>query len=601
MYCVAPEPETGILYEYRDPVTVERALCAGEIPALIARVSRRSESERLYAVGYVSYEAAAAFDASCTTKKAAMPLACFALYAGRVPFRGRHEGSRCFVSPLLPEIREGAYRSAIGEIRRHLRDGESYQVNLTFRLRARYFGDTLDWFLERASAGHGRYAAYLRDGTRSIASFSPELFFTLSAAALEDAGTGAGTRTILLRPMKGTARPETGHEAEVEARLKADPKNRAENLMITDMIRNDVGKIALPGSVYVRDLYGTETFPTVVQMTSTVVATTRVPLSEAFGALFPCASITGAPKVSSMRIIERLEASPRGPYTGAIGVVRPDGSSWFSVAIRTAVFDDGPKTVEYGTGSGIVWDSNDREEWEECMLKASVVTGTDGFYVFESLLLEDGSYFLRERHLARLAGSLVFFGFATAEAPGSPAPEACVRSIIDRARERLDGIARANPAGSHKVRLAVRASGSLDVSAEAVTPLPDPYRIALAPETADSANPFLRHKTSVREPIERALRLVSGDGMKAADDVVMINERGELTESSRANVVLEMDGVRYTPPLEAGILPGVFRAELLSSGEIRERTLYPRDFESCGRVFIINSVRRFVECVKAVR
>ncbi len=611
MYCVAPEPENGLLFEYRDPVVVERAFSPAEASALMARVSARAVSERLYAVGYVSYEAAPGFDqAFCGGKasrtgtdetagaeKEGAPFACFALYSERSLRTGTPEGSPCDTSAFVPEMDKESYRRAIGDIKGYLRRGESYQINMTFRLRARYYGDTLAWFLARAAAEHGRYTVFLRDGTRSIASFSPELFFALSAPDGDD----AGIREIVLKPMKGTARLENGRNDETEARLKADPKNRAENLMITDMIRNDVGKIAIPGTVEVRDLFGTETFPTVVQMTSTVAAKTRASLSDAFGALFPCASITGAPKVGSMRIIDELEPSPRGPYTGAIGVVRPDGSAWFSVAIRTAVFDGRDQSVEYGAGGGIVWGSVDIDEWEECMLKAKIVTDevdNGSFCVFESLLLENGSYFLRERHLERLEKSLSYFGFPrffSVDSADRPTP------IPERVRDSLNEIARANATGSIKVRVSVSASGAIDAVAEPLTPLPSPYRIVLATDHVDSANPFLRHKTSVRGPIERSLRRLADGESRIADDVVMINERGELTESSRANIVLEMGGVKYTPPVDSGILPGVFRDELLASGSIRERTLYPRDFAGCERVYIINSVRRFVECVRVVR
>lgn len=602
MYCVAPDPDSGILFEYADPVRVERALSASEIPALIERVATRAAAERLFAIGYVSYEAAAAFDAAYAIKKSVYgdasnearmnPIGCFALYRDRSPLSSNRECGTCSVSAFVPEIGEESYRRAVAEIKSSLKKGDCYQVNLTLRLRARFFGDTLGWFLGRAIAGHGKYTVFMRDGDRSIASVSPELFFAVSAPerSTDD------MRNIVLRPMKGTARLEPGQGAKAEAALREDPKNRAENLMITDMIRNDAGKIALPGTVEACDLFETESFPTLIQMTSTVTAKTRASISEAFAALFPCASITGAPKISSMKVIERLETSPRGPYTGAIGVMRPDGSAWFSIAIRTAVFNACSRSVEYGTGSGIVWDSNDRDEWKECLLKAALL-GTDDFYVFESLLLEDGEYYLLDRHLARLSTSVSYFGFVREERETS---EVSGNSLMARIRERLTDIAKARATGHYKVRITVRVNDAIECSAEALTSLPSPYRVALSQAPVNSANPFLGHKTNVRDSIERAMRSVQGAGDARADDVIMINERGELTESSRANVVLEINGVKYTPPLEAGILPGVYRNELLAAGALVERTLSARDFRECDRVFIINSVRRCVECVKVV-
>ncbi len=562
-----------------NPVRVYKTRTPEELSPLLDRVERETRTEHLFAAGFILYEAAGAFNPRFRhfPEPDNLPLAQFALYK-EDEYRELPEvssiGNDFQVSSLIPEISHEQYSAAFGRVREHIRQGNTYQINLTFRLRARFAGDPFAWFCARASAGHGKYCLYLEDDDFALASLSPELFFEY---------TGSPVKTLTMKPMKGTA-PRTGDDDSLSARaLSEDPKNCAENLMITDMIRNDAGMIALPGTVRVPALHETEIFPTLIQMTSTVTAETASSLGGVFSALFPCASITGTPKLRSTEIIHACETSPRGIYTGTIGMIRADGSGQFNVAIRTACFNKKTRMLYYGTGSGITWNSTSESEWEECMTKTRVAREQEPFYVYESLLLEDGELFLGERHLSRFTRSVLFFELVRDEA-----------SFRREMQQILETISVEHPLGAFKVR--IRFFGpdrETDYSCDPVPALPDPYTIALSRIRTDTTTVFSPHKTSNRSHLERALESVPD-----ASDVIILNERGELAESSRANIVLELSGRKYTPPLSAGILPGVFREELLAAGEIEERALYPADYDKADTVYIINSVRRFVPCVR---
>jgi para-aminobenzoate synthetase/4-amino-4-deoxychorismate lyase len=353
--------------------------------------------------------------------------------------------------------------------------------------------------------------------------------------------------------------------------------------MIVDMIRNDVGRVADTGTVEVPSLFDIEVYPTVIQMTSTVQARVRSPLAETLGAIFPCASITGAPKRRSMEIIAELEEDERGTYTGAIGRISPDGTSDFSVAIRTATLNRRTGIMNYGTGSGIVWASSAEDEWEECMAKAAILRETEPFHVFESLLVEEGTAFLEKRHLARFERSCAFFGIA--------GKKGMLARFWDDALARLCA---QNPHGSYKVKITFDGTTPLLAGFAPAGSMPSPYRVALATSHVDSADPFIGHKTNRRRHVNEALAGASG-----VDDVILVNTQGELTETTRGNLALEIDGKLYTPPRSSGLLPGVWRENLLETGVIEERILYPENLANAKRILMLNSVRRSVECVMA--
>jgi len=351
--------------------------------------------------------------------------------------------------------------------------------------------------------------------------------------------------------------------------------------MILDMVRNDLGRVARSGSVEVAERFALERYPTVWQMTSTVTAASDAPLTELFAALFPCASITGAPKAATMRLIRELEPGPRGVYCGAIGLVRPGGDARFAVAIRTLELDLRTSAFRYGVGSGITWDSDPGEEWKECLAKARVLDGAPPpFELFETMRWRpERGIPLLDLHLERLAASATFFGFSGSEA-----------SIEREARTAVAVRCAGLPPSSHKVRLRLSRDGAIEAEAEPFEDLRRLWSVAVAPDPVPSTDLFAFHKTTLRGRYERARASVS----EAVDEVLLVNEHGELTEGTRTNLFLLFDGGWVTPPRAAGLLGGVFRERLLRSGRVVEATLYPDDLRRAHRVRLGNALRGWI-------
>jgi para-aminobenzoate synthetase/4-amino-4-deoxychorismate lyase len=357
--------------------------------------------------------------------------------------------------------------------------------------------------------------------------------------------------------------------------LRNSSKERAENLMIVDMLRNDLGRVCAVNSIEVPELFSIERYPTVWQMTSTVTGHCEAPVPEIFAALFPCASVTGAPKIETMKIIRELEAGPRGVYCGAIGWWAPERQARFSVAIRTATVNREKGIARYAAGSGVTWDSDMEREYQECEQKTAVLYHTQPpFELLASLRLEPSGYFLLEEHLDRLADSAAYFGYAFAREKAHDALEA-YRAQVERF-----------PA---KVRLLHDKHGNLKITDEPL-PAPIPWKVGLARAPIDSQQPWTHHKTTRRECYDDA-RATRPD----CTDVVLWTRDGQLTESTFANIVLRFGKKRYTPQLAAGLLPGVFRRHLLEAGEIEERILTVDDLGKADEIRLINSVRRWIE------
>jgi len=426
---------------------------------------------------------------------------------------------------------------------------------------------TEPWELFLRTAADAPYASYIECKDHVIVSASPELFFHLD------------NDQLISKPMKGTAPRGLASVNDLELRrgLCNSHKNRAENVMITDMVRNDMGRIAAPGTVVVPSLFEIEKYPTVWQMTSTVSASTKASVSEIFSALFPSASITGAPKVASMAIIAELEDTPREIYTGAIGFMGPDRQAQFSVAIRTALIDKKNNEAVYGVGGGIVWDSDPDEEYRECLTKARILSATnfaEDFELLETLLLvPESGFFLLDEHLSRMQASAAYFDFAFDR-----------KSI----QEALTGLKDRLPAQRHRIRLLLQRDGQIR-STE--TPIPFDVdvvqqRIHLAREPINIDTPYIYHKTTRRDEYERALR-IADDG----EDVLLWNEDGFITETSIANVIVGIDGQRYTPPVECGLLAGTYREWLLRKGEIKERKIHVSEITPATELTLMNSVR----------
>jgi para-aminobenzoate synthetase / 4-amino-4-deoxychorismate lyase len=563
------------------PLEIVSARSPAEVMPALRHIEAQALTRRLYAAGYLAYEAAPAFDTALQVRSSspALPLAWFGLYEQAEPIElpepdtgptaWRSAGRPMdLIERWRPTVTREEYERAIHAIKDHIAAGRTYQVNYTYRLRAPFGGDPWTFFLHLARK-QSSYAAYLDLGRWVICSASPELFFQLDS------------ETVLSRPMKGTA-PRGKMLPEDQANiawLHHSEKNRAENVMIVDMVRNDLGRIAQVGSVQVPQLFEVERYSTVLQMTSTVTAQTAVPFTEIVRALFPCASITGAPKVSAMRIIADLETTPRGVYTGAIGYLTPDRRAQFNVAIRTVTLDRAAGQAEYGVGGGIVWDSDAADEYRECEIKTRVLTSPPlEFELLEALLwTPTGGYFLLDQHTARLRDSADYFGFRFDQA-----------AWLDR----LEEVCRALPPVEHKVRVSLSRSGALEVSAIPLSEISrrPVQRVALAQHPIDSGDVFLYHKTSQRA-IYEAARAARPD----RDDVILWNERGEITESCTANVVIDLEGALVTPPIACGLLGGTYRGWLLAQGQLAERVITIEMLRAARRTCLINSVRKWLD------
>lgn len=549
---------------FADPQQIIVAETLNEVIPALQKVEQRIEQDGLHAAGFLSYESAPAFDSSHLAKPAAgFPYLWFGLYPAprtvNLPDLRR-------TNPQLdwqPTTDRNTYNAAIDKIKEYISDGRTYQVNYTMRVRSEFSISPWEFFLHLARA-QNNHAAYIDIGRYVICSASPELFFELKGD------------TITCRPMKGTVqRGRTTSEDQAQAQwLENSEKNRAENVMIVDMIRNDLGRIARIGSVQVPELFHTERYPTLWQMTSTVTAQTSASLTRIFSALFPCASITGAPKVSTMRIIDELETTPRNIYTGSIGYISPNRLALFNVAIRTTLIDRETDTAEYGVGGGIVWDSTSSDEYSEALLKAQVLAPSEPeFALFETMLWtpEEG-FFLRHEHVRRLLGSAHYFDFPVS------------KELVERYLQEISS-------GFHspqRVRVILDRQGKLHSESTSYQPAEKIVNARLAAEPVNSRDRFLFHKTTRREVYERA-----HSPFLDCDDVLLYNEDAELTEFTIGNLVVELDGKLVTPPIECGLLAGTFRAYLLETGQVKEQKVKVSELRRCTRIYRVNSIRKW--------
>lgn len=553
---------------FTNPVEVVSAHTLEEVRPALRRVERAA-AEGLYAVGFVAYEAAPAFDRALVVKQhpTDLPLLWFGLFES--PSEIQPAAGEFQVSEWAPSTNRVEYERNVEAVREAIARGDTYQVNYTVRLRAQFEGDDFAFYERLRAAQSMRFGAYVNAGRFRVLSASPELFFRRKG------------RRVETRPMKGTAARGRWKEEDeaAAARLRASEKERAENLMIVDLLRNDLGRVAETGAVRVEELFRVERYPTVWQMTSTVAATLRegVTLDELFAALFPCGSVTGAPKVSTSRFIAALEDSPRGVYCGAVGFVAPGGDAAFNVAIRTVVVDKETGRAVYGTGGGVTWDSTPGGEYTEALAKAKLLTeDAPDFELLETMRLDGSGYYLLEEHLARLEASAEYFDI--------PLNVADVReALARRAREEGDG--------ARRVRLLVSRDGRVRVESAPLAELPrGPLRVALALTPLKKSDRFLCHKTTNRVQYETRRAEVPG-----VFDALLWNEEGELTEFTNGNVVVELEGKCWTPPRACGLLAGTFRAELLRRGEVAERVLTKDDLARSTRVWFVNGVRGRVE------
>ena len=562
---------------FNEPVEVIEAREAAAVLPALRRVEALVNDRGLHAAGFVSYEAAPGFDPAFTVRPQGdddFPLLWFGLYAQpEVAPAPLPATTPPLPAEWTPSVGPAEYAAAIACIKEHIARGDTYQVNYTLRLRRLFAGDPWALFQALVPAQQASYSAYVDIGRYALCSVSPELFFEREVGR------------VTLRPMKGTAaRGRWSAEDRAQAeRLRASPKNQAENVMIVDMARNDLGRVAEVGSVRVPRLFEVERYPTVWQMTSTVTGETGVPLAELLGSLFPCASITGAPKHSTMQIIAGLENAPRRIYTGCIGFFGPGGRAQFNVAIRTVLVDRTAGQAEYGVGGGIVWDSDAAGEYDEWRQKAQVLREPRAdFALFETLRWSPaGGYWLLDYHLRRLRESAEYFGFA----PRAGEAEAKLAALSADLTAGLSGDPSAG-SGKVRVRLQLEADGQIHCTAQPYTPAEArPVRLGLAPTAVDSGERWLYHKTTRRQLYTDA-RAARPD----CDDTLLWNERGQVTETTIGNIVARLDGRLVTPPLACGLLPGTFRGWLLDQGQVVEAVIPLERLDEC-ELFRVNAVR----------
>ena len=557
---------------YRSPAEIVTAVHPDEVRPALERL-RHAQAEGLHAAGFLSYEAGHALERKLApiarpAAEGAPPLLWFGLFDRfeTVDAGGMlADPAGAWASPPRPLIARSDYEAAVDRAKGHIEAGDIYQANISFPAEVAFAGSPLALYAkvrERAWAGHG---GIVFTGEHWLLSFSPELFFSLAG------------RRVTTRPMKGTAaRGATPEEDRhlIDA-LGEDPKQRAENLMIVDLLRNDLSRVSKPGSVKVPSLFAIETYPTVHQMTSTVVSELEegVGAIDLIGAVFPCGSITGAPKIRAMELIDAIEGRPRGPYTGAIGRIDPRGDAEFNVAIRTLTIEAGQNRAVLGLGSGIVADSRAGDEWRECLAKGAFVSdGGNRFDLIETMRFDPEAGLVElEAHLARMKASAEALGFAF-DRHGA-------RNELQAATFRLSR--------PQMVRLLLSPGGAVAIECRPLPPMPaEPVEVAVAPLPVERDDFRLRHKTSDRAFYDEAR--LAGDGF----ETIFVDPDGFVTEGSFTNVFVEKDGTILTPPAARGLLAGILRGRLIEEGRVAEADLTIDDLRA--EFYIGNSVRGFM-------
>lgn len=560
----------ALQHDFGAPRAVLQAHELSGVRAVI-EAAEAAAREGAWVVGWLAYEAAAAFDPALPTHAPDGPLAWFAVHDapldGPVPVAAA-DAVRVAWEPAPGE--RAVFDRAFHELLQAIEAGELYQANHTARWRGELQqGHALDLFEALRREQPAGYAAFIDAGDHQVLSVSPELFFDWDGSE------------VLTRPMKGTAPRgrDAQEDAALAAQLAASAKERAENVMVVDLLRNDLSRVALPGSVRVPSLFDVQALPTVWQMTSDVRARTRpgTRLFDLLQSLFPCGSVTGAPKRQAMRRIVRHELGPRGVYCGAVGVLRPGGGATFNVAIRTVVVRtrEGERALSLGVGSGITAGSRARAEWREWQHKAAFAQrAAEPFELLETLALDGGQWRHEALHRERMAASARHFGFAWTERAWCAA---------------LQGAAAERATGLWRVRVLCARDGRIAASAHAIAATPVPVSLVLAERPFLHAHsPFVRHKTTRRAHYEVAERTLPG-----VFDTLLWNDDGELTECIRGNVALRFEGEQawLTPALDCGLLPGIGRQVALTEGRVREAVIPVSALSAVREIAFLNSLR----------
>ncbi|WP_182201229.1 aminodeoxychorismate synthase component I [Paraliobacillus salinarum] len=552
---------------FTDPLAIYQASTLDQVLPVLQKVEC-AINDGHYAAGFLSYEAAPAFDSNykVNPSNTAFPLIYFAI------FNKPNQSSTSTVKKsynlsqwnFIANYNE--YKKGIQAIKRAIKQGDTYQVNYTTQMKADFSGNSYTLYQQLIENQQSSYNAYIKTENFDILSASPELFFQVNDG------------TITTKPMKGTSpRGRFYQEDQVlKQQLYESEKERAENLMIVDLLRNDLGKIAKLGSVKVTKQLEIESYPTVHQMTSTITADLETnKIIDWFQALFPCGSITGAPKIKTMEYIASLEQNARGVYCGAIGYFTPAHEAIFNVPIRTVVIDKTDNQAIYGVGSGVTWDSKINSEYEELKTKAKLLTEKrTSFQLIETMLLDQGTYPLESYHIKRLSESAAYFGFSFSEGN--------VRAVLEEIRHQTGK-------GKYKVRLLLNKNGEIKHSTEILEDIAQGVNCCLANSPIDKADVFHYHKTTKRSIYQKH---ISDD--PAIFSTLLWNEENEITEFTFGNVVVEINGDYFTPPITSGVLPGTYRQYLLKHNKIQERIIKKDELMDADKLWFVNGLRGWI-------
>lgn len=565
--CRLPDKSSAFA-KFANPVASQSIYKVEEVPHAFFEIEKLLNSG-FYVVAMISYEAAPAFDPAIKCKSSChnFPLMYFAAYQGFDIFEIPDIEIETAISSFRPEISQEDYVKAIRQIKKFIEDGDTYQVNYTFRMFADKIAEPEKLFLNLMQSHPVPYAAFVNTGIEQIISLSPELFIRKNGNLIES------------RPMKGTAKrmPLLEDDKLFAVKLSQDTKNRAENVMIADMVRNDLGKICLPGSIQTK-LFNIETYPSLHQLTSSVSGTLKQSLSlfEVFSALFPPASITGAPKVRTCEIISEYEKSPRKIYTGSIGCISPNKDFLFNVAIRTIITDT--KKAELGIGSGIVADSVPEYEWEECLLKTKFYSQKlESFEVFETILWDKNKGFVfLDEHLQRMRDSQIYF---------------CRQFNKEAILQALDNITFLEFANFARVKVKISRSGQVSVEYSVLNSPgwgKSEIRVCLAKERTDPKNVFLYHKTTNRKLYDEKYKSAIANGF---DEIIFFNLDNQVTEGSITNIFIRLGDQWLTPPLFCGLLPGIWRQKTIALLNAKEIPFGLDELTRAEEILMGNSVR----------
>ena len=557
--------ELGLRHFFTEPIKELKTRDLDQVETLLREVEAYQE-QGFYAVGYVSYEAAPAFEKKLAVHPAPLMgeyLLYFTIHqeVETLPFPEDYEAVD-LPADWKEEVEAPAYQEAIKTIHHHIRQGDTYQVNYTVQLSQELEADPLAIYNRLVVEQKAHYNAFIQHDDVAILSISPELFFEQD------------DRLLTTRPMKGTTHRGLTNQEDLQeaAWLEADPKNRAENMMIVDLLRNDMNRISEIGSEQVTRLCQVEQYSTVWQMTSTIESRLRaeVDLVQTFQALFPCGSITGAPKISTMEIIQKTEKSPRGVYCGTIGILLPKGKRIFNVAIRTLQMQ-GDQAI-YGVGGGITWDSKWESEYQETKQKSAVLYRQEPrFELLTTGRIHQGELTFLEQHLTRLREASRYFAYPFNEP-----------KLLNELQEEL---AHVDPSLDYRCRIALQKNGTFHLVITELTDLPASYLQAqLTEQKLDLATPFTYFKTSQRDHLSQS-----------DHEQIFHLPDGSLLETTIGNLVLEIEGQLYTPPAHLPLLDGIYRRHLLETQQVEEKLLTLNDLIDADRIYACNALRGLYE------